>query len=103
MKGQDIIEQLMNEQPTVAKKKQIAKALGVEYKHPSIEEQIAGNGKVAQVTRSNAKSSKELFVIPEVCLINGRVISSLQVDPAAALATANELLRLVEEMKNRHK
>lgn len=93
----EVINNLIEMQDTVAGKKKLSKALGVDYKHPSVREQICAKGKVVHdYKRGRAINGRTMALIPPVTLESGREVPQLAVDPAVARETAFELLRLAD-------
>ncbi len=82
---------------SIPEQRRICKAMGQEYKTPSILSQILGKGSVEKKHRGRAKDDSPYIVIPEVHLATGRVIPGLMVDPRIARAAAQEMLRICNE------
>lgn len=82
---------------SIPEQRRICKAMGREYKTPSIVSQILGKGLVDKRHRGRAKDDSPYIIIPEVHLANGRVLPGLMVDPRIARAAAQEMLRIANE------
>ena len=99
--GNDIkaLQAIVDQQETIAKKKRVAKALGLEFKHPSVRDQIHCKGNfVKDHKRGRAMHGRHMFVIPAVETANGRIIPAIAVEPHCAREVAFELLRLADSM-----
>ena len=84
---------------TIPEQRRIAKALGIEYKTPSIVSQIMNKGAIEKKHRGRAKDDSPYVVIPEVYLSNGKTIPGITIDPRIARATGQELLRIADKEK----
>ena len=82
---------------SIPEQRRICKAMGREYRTPSVASQILGKGTVEKKHRGRAKDDSEYITTPEVHLSTGRVIPGLTVDPRIARASAQEVLRLCNE------
>ncbi len=95
MSDNEVLWSIVNQQDTVAKKKKMAKALGLEFEHPAVRDQIACHGKVVQdYKRGRALHGREMILIPPVELRNGRSIPAIAIEPNCAREIAFELLRI---------
>ena len=93
----EVLWSIVNQQDTVAKKKKMAKALGLEFEYPAIRDQITNKGKVVpDYKRGRAIHGREMILIPPVELKNGRSIPTIAVEPSCAREIAFELLRIAD-------
>ena len=82
---------------SIPEQRRICKAMGKEYRTPSVISQILGKGSVDKKHRGRAKDDSEYITTPEVHLSTGRVLPGLTVDPRRARADAQEVLRICDE------
>ena len=82
---------------SIPEQRRICKAMGKEYRTPSVISQILGKGSVDKKHRGRAKDDSEYITTPEVYLSTGRVLPGLTVDPRRARADAQEVLRICDE------
>ena len=82
---------------SIPEQRRICKAMGREYKIPSLVSQILGKGTVEKKHRGRAKDDSEYITTPEIHLSSGRVLPGLTVDPRRARADAQEILRICNE------
>ena len=95
MNNNEVLWSIVNQQDTVAKKKKMAKALGLEFECPAVRDQITNKGKVvSDYKRGRALHGREMVLIPLVELKSGRSISALAIEPSCAREIAFELLRI---------
>ena len=89
------LQAIVDQQDTIAKKKRVAKALGLEFKHPSVHDQVNGKGTIDKnFKRGRATNGRYMYVIPAIETASGRVIPQVAVEPHCAREVAFELLRL---------
>jgi len=95
----EALQAIVDQQETIAKKKRVAKALGLEFKHPTVRDQLYCKGRLEKDhKRGRAIHGREMFVLPSIELASGRVIPSLAVETHCAREVAFELLRLADSM-----
>lgn len=81
---------------SIPEQRKLAKALGVEYRTPSITSQILGKGKVENKHRGRAKDDTPHLVIEEIHLANGKTIPGFIADTRIVRAAAQEMLRIAD-------
>lgn len=92
-----LVNNIMAMSNTVAEKKRIAKALGLEWNQPSVKEQLDNKGMVVgDFKRGRALNGRKMVVLPPVTLGSDRVVPQLAVEPSCARAVAFELLRIAD-------
>lgn len=98
MSDNKVLWSIVNQQDTIAKKKKMAKALGLEFEHPAVHEQITCKGKVVpDYKRGRALYGREMVLIPPVELRSGRAVPALAVEPCCVREVAFELLRIAND------
>lgn len=82
---------------SIPEQRKLAKALGVEYRTPSITSQILGKGRVENKHRGRALNDTPHIVIDEVHLADGRTIAGFIADTRIIRAAAQEMLRIADK------
>lgn len=96
---QATVEKLLEAQPTMAAKKRFAESIGLEWKMPSVKEQIGNKGKIVHdFKRGRAIHGRTMALIPPVTLPSGREVPQVAIEPECVRATAYELIRLADSM-----
>lgn len=96
-KRQEIIDMLLKGCETLAAKKKQCEMLQVPFEWPSIKDQIFGKGHKGGVKRGRAKYERDMFIIPGFEIEGFNPFPGFVCHPSAAVAAAEELLRLAKE------